>query len=229
MDLGEALKGEAHDCWTTTAARCSSRCRDAGRPVRHGDASFRHRHPRQTGDVLQGRRAHPPGEMPGVSSAELDRADVAHQVRRGAALGEVDPRPRRDASDAAVAHRSQRRRAEVQERHVAERRPGGDDRPLGRSGRAAGRPERPAAPQAARDRQRVEGRARRLRSAGPRREVIRVHDAGAAPGRLVPADERHPSRRITMGETTIPRQSTPERPAVRIGSAATISSIAVRS
>ena len=54
---------------------------------------------------------------------------------------------------------------QVQERHVAERRADRHDRPLGRQRRAAGRSEGHAAAQAARHRQRVEGRARRLRSA----------------------------------------------------------------
>ena len=102
--------------------------------------------------------------------------------------------------DAALAHRPERRRAEVQERHVAQRRADRHDRPLGRRRRAAGRPEGPAAAQAARHRQRVAGRARRLRPARPRHQVVRVHDAGAAPGRLVPPDERHPDHRAALGE-----------------------------
>ena len=30
-------------------------------------------------------------------------------------------------------------------------------------------------------------------------QVVRVHDAGAAPGRVVPADERHPDHRAALG------------------------------
>ena len=44
------------------------------------------------------------------------------------------------------------------------------------------------------------GGARRLRPARPRREVVRVHDAGAAPGRLVPADVGHPAHRAALGQ-----------------------------
>ncbi len=80
------------------------------------------------------------------------------------------------------------------------RRAGRDHRPLGRRRVAAGRSERPAAAQAARDGQRVAGRARWIRKAGSRREVVRVHDAGRAPGRLVPADVRHPAERAALGE-----------------------------
>ena len=59
----------------------------------------------------------------------------------GAAVGALDQGARRDAPDAAVAHRPERRRAEVQERHVAQRRADRHDRPLGRRRRAAGRSE----------------------------------------------------------------------------------------
>ena len=104
------------------------------------------------------------------------------------------------APDAAVAHRPERRRAEVQERHVADRRADRHDRALGRCGAPAGRPEGPAAGQAARHRQRMAGRARRLRPARPRDQVVRVHDAGAAPGRVVPADDRHPAHRAALGQ-----------------------------
>ena len=44
------------------------------------------------------------------------------------------------------------------------------------------------------------GRERRLRRARPGREVVRVHDAGAAPGRLVPPDVGHPADRAALGE-----------------------------
>ena len=48
------------------------------------------------------------------------------------------------APDAAVAHRQERRRAEVQERHVAQRRADRDDRRVGRPRRAARQPGRHA-------------------------------------------------------------------------------------
>ena len=56
-------------------------------------------------------------------------------------MGEIHPPARDHAADAAVAHRQDRRRAEVQERHVADRRADRHDRPLGGCGRAAGRSE----------------------------------------------------------------------------------------
>ena len=45
-----------------------------------------------------------------------------------------------------------------------------------------------------------QGCPRRLRSTRSRHQVIRVHDAGAASGRLVPADERHSAHRAALGE-----------------------------
>jgi len=60
----------------------------------------------------------------------------------------------------------------------------------------AGAPQGQAAP----DQQRVAGRDGRLRSAGPRRQVVRVQDAGSASGRLVPPDERHAADRAALGE-----------------------------
>ena len=95
--------------------------------------------------------------MSGVPSAEFDRADVADHLPGSAALGAVDQGARRDAADAAVAHRQDRRRPAFQERHVAQRRAGGHDRPLGRRRRAAGRSEGHADPAAAGHRQRLEG------------------------------------------------------------------------
>ena len=107
---------------------------------------------------------------------------------------------RRGASDAAVAHRPQRRRPEVQERHVAERRADRHHRPLGRRGRAARRPEGHAAAQAARHRQRMESREGRLRPARHRRQVRSVHDGGATPGCVVAAHERPPAHRAALGQ-----------------------------
>ena len=48
--------------------------------------------------------------------ARLDRADVARDLRRGAAVGALDQGARRRPPDAAVAHRQDRRHPEVQER-----------------------------------------------------------------------------------------------------------------
>ena len=118
-----------------------------------------------------------------------------------AAVGAIDQGPRRHAPDAAVAHRSGRRRAEVQERHVAV--PGSDrhHRRVGRWRRAAGRPGGHAAAQAAAT-PTNEWRATKD-GYGPPDLVItshRLHDAGAAPGCLVPARERHPDHRAALGE-----------------------------
>ena len=98
-------------------------------------------HSRETSDVLQGRRSDLPGEMPGVPSAELDRADVAHHLPGSPALGSLDQGARRDAPDAAVAHRPERRRTAFQERHVADRPAGRHHRPLGRRRGAQGDPK----------------------------------------------------------------------------------------
>ena len=64
-------------------------------------------------------------------------------------VGAVDSSSVWHPADAAVAHRQVRRRPEIQERHVAQRRADRHHRELGRSGRAAGQPERHAAAQAA--------------------------------------------------------------------------------
>ena len=152
----------------------------------------------EAGDVLQGCRADSPGQVPGLPSAELDRADVAHHLPGGASLGAVDPGAREHASDAAVAHRPVGRRPEVQERHVAQRRADRHHRPLGRRRGAAGRSEGPAAaPSRCVTDNEWQAREGRLRPARSGHQVAGVHDAGRAPGRLVAADERHsrsPSR-----------------------------------
>ena len=44
-----------------------------------------------------------------------------------------------------------------------------------------------------------QGVMRRLRAARPRHQVVRVHDAGAAPGRLVPPEEHHSDHRAALG------------------------------
>ena len=72
-----------------------------------------------------------PGQVPVMPRARIDRADVAAHVPGSAPVGEVHQAARRGAADAAVACRPQRRRSEVQERHVAERRAGRHDRRAG--------------------------------------------------------------------------------------------------
>ena len=95
-------------------------------------------------DVHEGRRANLPGEVRGVPPARFDRADVARHLRRGAAVGALDPRARRRSPDAALEHRQERRRAELQERSLARRQADRDDPEVGRRRRAAGQPERHA-------------------------------------------------------------------------------------
>ena len=107
-----------------------------------------------------------PGQVPGVPSAELDRADVAHHLPGSAAVGALDQGARRDAPDAAVAHRPsvgvQKFKNDMSltdeqiDTIVA----------LGRRRRAAGRSEGHAAAQAAR-RPTTSGRASATASARP--------------------------------------------------------------
>ena len=59
----------------------------------------------EAGHVHQRRRPDLPGKVRNLSPARFDCADVSANVRRGAAVGSIDPRPGRVASDAAVAHR----------------------------------------------------------------------------------------------------------------------------
>ena len=88
----------------------------------------------------------------------------------------------------------------LQERHVAVRGADRHDRALGGRRRAAGRSEGPAGAQAAGHRQRMAGRARRLRPARPGHPVDRVQDAGGGPGRLVPPDAGPADHRAALGE-----------------------------
>ena len=104
-----------------------------------------------------------------VPSAELDRADVADDLQEARPWARSIKERVSHAADAAVAYRQERRRAEIQERHVAQRRADRHHRPLGRWRRAAGRSEGPAAGQAAGHQQRVAGRDGRLRPARPGR------------------------------------------------------------
>ncbi len=88
-------------------------------------------------DVHEGRRADPPGQVPGVPSAELDRADVAPHVRRCRRSTPTRSRRGRRAADAAVAHRQDRRHPGVQERPQPDRRADRDDRAAGSTRGAA--------------------------------------------------------------------------------------------
>ena len=116
-----------------------------------------------------------------MSPARFDRADVAHDLRRGAAVGALDQGPRRRPPDAAVAHRPDRRHPEIQERSLAHRRADRDDRPLGRRRRAAGRSERHARRQTVARRSGLELRGGvRPEGAGPDHQVARLHHAGAS-------------------------------------------------
>ncbi len=65
---------------------------------------------------------HLPGQVHAVPSRRHRRADVADDLRRGPAVGAVDPPARREPRDAAVASRQDRRHPPLQERSVADRR-----------------------------------------------------------------------------------------------------------
>ena len=86
---------------------------------RSAHCPYRGRRAGRTG-VHQGRRADPPGEVPGVPSPGLHRADVARDLRGSAPVGALDQGARRGAADAAVAHRQDRRHPAVQERSLAD-------------------------------------------------------------------------------------------------------------
>ena len=132
---------------------------DAGRPGPGPSRVGRCPDSQADSDVHQGRRANLPGEVRVVPSARLDRADVARDLRRGAALGALDQEPRRRAPDAALAHRQDRRHPALPERSLADRRADRHHRPLGRRRRAEGRPEGHAAAGQVGRRQRLELRA----------------------------------------------------------------------
>ena len=96
------------------------------------------------GHVHRGRGAHHVEALRRVPSARLVRPDVAARLRDGEALRGRDQVPRAGAPHAALARRQERRRADLQERRLAERRADRDDRALGGCRRAP-RPGRPAA------------------------------------------------------------------------------------
>ena len=146
-------------------------------------------------DVQQGRRADLPGEVRGVSSARLDRADVARDLPGDAPVGARDQGPGRGSHDAALGHRQDRRRPEVQERSLAHRRRSRDDRPLGGRRRAAGRPEGHARrPHLARGSGLELRRAVRAEGARHDHQVALVHHAGAVAGRV---GQAHDARRAS--------------------------------
>ena len=148
---------------------------------------------RPCADIHQGRRADLPGEVRGVPSARLDRADVARDLRGGAAVGEVDQGARRRAADAAVAHRQDRRHPAVQERSLADRR--------ARSTRSCAG-STPARRRATRRtcRRRRSGQRRRCGISpsmfggptGSHHQVAAVHDAARSAGRVVQAASSRP-------------------------------------
>ena len=77
---------------------CASTAPDHQRPGRGGP------------DLLPGRPANPPEELPVVPSARPDRPDVAPELRDHAAVGARDEDPGREPADAAVVRRSAARR-----------------------------------------------------------------------------------------------------------------------
>src|SRR5439155_3254942 len=106
--------------WAYDPSLAPDRCADPRGIVhrlRSGDRRPCRRGHFEAGDILHRRRADFSSEVSGVSSAELHRADVAHHLPGRTALGAIDQGARRDAADAAVAYRPQRRRAEIQERN----------------------------------------------------------------------------------------------------------------
>ena len=104
-------------------------------------------------------------------------------------------------ADAAVAHRPQRRRAEIQERHVAHRRTGRRRSSTGWT-RARCRATRPTCRRSSRWRPRCSGRRNATATARPTSIVKspRIHDAGSQPGSVVAPDGRHPgAHRTALG------------------------------
>ena len=132
---------------------------------------------------------HRPDNMAPMSLADL---------RRGAAVGEVDCRARRLPADAAVAHRQDDRHPEVQERSLAERRADRHDRAVGGRRRAEGRSEGHAAAEGLGGRIGLAPR-QQVRPARSHRQVARVHDSRRRAGRLVAADRADRAHRTALG------------------------------
>jgi len=139
---------------------------------------------REGADVHQGRRADLPGEVRGVPPGRFDGPDVARHLSGIAPLGKIDQGARRGETDAAMAHRQERRHPGVQKRSLADRRGNRHDCALGRQRRAAGRPEGHAGADPVAGRVGVELREAVRRPAGSHRQVAVLHDAGACPGRV---------------------------------------------
>src|SRR6266704_2518147 len=85
------------------------------------DALFRRRGRGRlrTGNFLEGRFADLSSKVPGLSSAQFERADVADYVSGSPALRTCYQGTGRIAPDAALACRSECGYLEIQERHVA--------------------------------------------------------------------------------------------------------------
>ena len=85
-----------------------------------GAAGFAFGPDRTPSDVHQGRRTDLPEQVRVVPSPRLDCADVAADLRGGSAVGPLDPRARRVAQHAALAHRQERRHPALQGRPIAQ-------------------------------------------------------------------------------------------------------------
>ena len=105
-----------------------------------------------------------------------------------------------DHTDAAVEHRQDRRRAEVQERSLARRQADRHDREVGRRRRAAGQPEGHAGGEDLARGSGLELRgAVRPEGAGPDHQVVRLHHAGAVAGRVGQARHAVGHHRAALG------------------------------
>jgi AraC-like DNA-binding protein len=111
IHLHDMMSEEADDEWIRPEPL--DRC--LGRGDRRALVDIERQRTSAAGDVLERRRADPSSEVSGLSSAKFDRADVAHHVPGDAAVGALDQAAGGVTADAALAHRSQRRRAAIQE------------------------------------------------------------------------------------------------------------------
>ena len=184
-DRARERGGRARGC--SSAALVAARC---GRSRRRGEDA----------DVHQGHRADLPGEVRSVSPARLDRADVAHDLRRGAAVGALDQGARRRPPDAAVADRSDvgiqkfkndrsltDEQIETIVRWVDAGAPQGDPKDMPAAEAVARRPGLE-----------LRGGVRPER-AGPDHQVARLHDAGRVAGRVGQARHAVGHHRAALG------------------------------
>ena len=105
-----------------------------------------------------------------------------------------------DQADAAVAHRQDGRRAELQERSLAQRQADRHDREVGRCRRAAGQPEGHAGAEDVARGSGLELRgAVRTERAGHDRQVVRLHHAGRVAGRVGQARHAVGHHRAALG------------------------------